>query len=124
MKKASEILRETKEFLMEHGWCTGSYQHDEYDGDAWEGAGEVFQTTYCVMGAYGRVMNQDSHSYESKCPSYQLMLPTHPLRCLWETMGRPETIEGWNDASGRTFGEVCDVFDGAEKLALVREETL
>jgi len=121
MKKASEILRETKEFLMEHGWCTGSYQHDEYDSDAWEG--EVFRTTYCIMGGFGMVMNQDSHAYEGRGGSYDMMTWMHPLRCLWETMGRPETIESWNDTTGRTFDEVCDVFDRAEKLALVREET-
>lgn len=97
--KPSEVIRETKVQLFERGWAQGKFENDR---------GEV-----CVRGAIGLALFGDTSASirQLACdPIEQLIL---------EAVGCEVT--GWNDDKSRTFDEVIDGLDKAEKLAEQRE---
>lgn len=106
--KASEEIRATKELLMRSGWT--KHHLIAFDG-----------TRCLVGGVLGAVQ-----------PENQAVV----LETIWGAIDAPcrhccgaptrremrREIEYWNDQPFRTFDEVCDVLDKAEKLALIAEE--
>jgi hypothetical protein len=102
--KPSEIIRESKNVMFERGWCQGSFER--LDGSV------------CVRGALR-------------------LSATQGARIVWtdgwqvgeaEAAAHVSTAVGggyiptWNDTKGRTFSEVIDALDLAEKLAMIAEE--
>ena len=94
----SEVLRQARNEIMERGWSQGDYIASD---------GSV-----CAMGAIdiqwdhknGAVLDRASTAFR-------------------EATGIDCFIPIWNDTPGRTIHEVLDMFDKAEKLALIAEET-
>lgn len=115
--KHSEMIRETKHKLFERGWAQRA--QEDMDG------------TVCVVGAaklavYGEI----SHVYTETitCGTIvmqQTMVRGHQmprgLRPIIEEAIGGAKIERWNDREGRTFTEVVDALDRAEKIAEQRE---
>jgi hypothetical protein len=92
--KASEVLRTAKEYMMEHGWTQGKRR-------LW--TGEV-----CAHGAIGAV--------------YGSTLAERQAR-HWLTFATPgHHVIQFNDSPIRKFDDIVDLFDRAEKLALIDEE--
>lgn len=98
--KASEVLREARNVLFERGWYQGYYYSFADDSVCLRGAVSV---AHC-----GRVMGA---LYES--PAIRVLERIIPER----------NVAAWNDAPERTFDEVIDILDRAEKQALIAEES-
>ena len=89
-----EIIREARNLLFERGWCQRALQNRD---------GEV-----CALGAVAIATHGDTTSSVTR----------EELAAVWmlsDVCG--EVITVFNNAPGRTFGEVVDVFDKAEKIA-------
>jgi hypothetical protein len=103
--KPSEIIRASKNVMFERGWNQGGYMGPD---------GSV-----CVRGAL-RIA-----AFGEICPDvlvdadYRLLDRAERYIRL-SVPGR--NIAGWNDTPGRTFSEVIDVLDLAEKRAMIAEE--
>lgn len=89
----AEMIREAKCVLFERGWHQG-------DSEAPDGS-------VCVRGALGVVADG--------C-AWNLGMGTTALQYLREAIGRASIIN-WNDDPDRSFGEVIDALDRAEKIA-------
>jgi hypothetical protein len=106
--KSSEIVRETKNVLFSRGWHQGGYEGP--DGSVClRGAVRV-----AVLGDLRSVTDEEIaggsyHSIDRAEDCIRRLLPD------WN-------LAGWNDTPGRTFGEVIDVLDLAEKRAMIAEE--
>lgn len=99
--KPSEQIREVKATLMDRGWVQGTAQNSR---------GEV-----CL----GKAVVLTSQKYGIFGPS----LYERVLEAIFAVDGqRWNYIPPWNDRIGRTFTDVGDVLDRAEKLALIQEE--
>jgi hypothetical protein len=100
--KPSEIIRKGRSRLFQHGWCQHSFQDTE---------GRL-----CAFGALRAATSTVPESFEDS-----LDLPTQRACLYLEKSIGPDKhwfpIVGWNDEPGRTFSEVVDLFDKAEKLA-------
>jgi hypothetical protein len=109
----SEEIRATKALLMEEGWVQGSYARHG-DGNRLVGR--------CILGALGYVQFGRSCHFSYQDQYYG---PNAAFHILVETCGNvtfTRSVASYNDAVGRTFNEICDLLDKAEKLALIREE--
>lgn len=96
--KPSEVIRETKNVLFERGWKRGGFEGD--DG------------TVCVYRALDIATRGPGISWDA----YKAVVSALP---------EPHTgIWVWNDARVRSFDEVIDVLDKAEKIAEAREAEL
>lgn len=93
----AQIIRDARNLLFERGWNQGALEGD--DG------------SLCVSGAVNAAVN-------AAC-----LGPVEPyfrvLRLFESVVSRE--ITGWNDAPERTFNEVIDAMDRAEKIAESRE---
>jgi len=110
---------------METHWIKG-----EYEGDAWnelpDGEQEHLGVGWCIVGAYGMVVAEDAHKFADYA-EYGKLSHLDGLRCIYDATvvnGKAyfASIENWNDSPRRTFGEVDELLQTAEKLALIREE--
>lgn len=100
----SEEIRATKELLMEQGWTQGVYV-DEVNGH------------HCILGALNKVQTGNPYIAHELIEARRAITDTIIMR------KDGKSIALFNDVAGRTFDEVCDLLDRAEKLAQVREET-
>lgn len=113
--KPSEIIREGKLQLFERGWQRGASLIDRHG-------------SLCALGALGKaagLTDDDLRSQLKYVPFYDGVLHT-AATFLAEAMShdRPEgrywvtrSVWSFNDATGRTFDEIIDAFDKAEKFA-------
>lgn len=100
--KPSEIFREAKCVLFEDGWVQGSY------GGGTEGR--------CIRGAISAVADRfEIHERTGAIPAscHEILITALGLD------GIDTCLPGlaFNDAPGRTFDEVIEVLDRAEKVA-------
>lgn len=108
--KASELIREARNVLFERGWHQGYFTPiDDDTGEPLADDGPV-----CIYGAIGCVLGD----VENKGISTAAVDPF--LFAVLDVEDDCEVTE-WNDAQERTFSEVIDALDRAEKLAEQRE---
>lgn len=108
--KQSEVIRETKCQLFERGWQQDA-MHNKANGHV------------CLVGAlHCAIFGQPQVNWDDVEIDALLDLRTGVLVTLGMAM-EDDAIAGWNDAKGRTFTEVIDVLDAAEKFA-ERQEAL
>jgi hypothetical protein len=90
---ASDVIRETRNLLFERGWT----QYGSVDPDG----------SMCVLGALTTVARTaDRSSVEAATAA------------VFEAVGRGCTsVTSWNDESGRTFSEVVEMLERAERVA-------
>lgn len=101
--KDSEIFREARNVLFERGWGTGHWGTVDGDGPVClEGA-----VNCAAMLSLGEML---VHSFAMNSP------------VLREACGGLIPFS-FNDSPERTFDEVIDALERAEKLALIREES-
>lgn len=105
---APEIIRQMKESLYQTGWHQGDFHglHGEQ----------------CVVAAFNAIVVPIMRSER-----IDMILGTelgHALHALDEAcadsekgVGFPERVIGFNDTPGRTFTEMIDMLDQAEKIA-------
>lgn len=105
--KPSEVIREARNILFERGWHQG-------DLEGVDGSVCAAGALYCA--AIGQPIPSAGNMaliHNSNEPFQYLIQALAPL------------VEGgvgsWNDVNGRTFDEVIDAFDRAEKIAEQRE---
>lgn len=94
--KASEVLQRGKERLIENGWASA---------EGWpHGSNCALTSLQCAPGdvGLGDAITVLSDAIRADYPQY-------------------DNIISFNDARGRTFGEVMDAFDSAILLAKERE---
>lgn len=107
-KLASEIIREMKCTLFERGHHRG----------ALEGA----DGSVCILGAHnvaqGRLASDEDYAYNSALASPAVRACA---RAAGVTGGI--TLFLWQDDTKRSFDEVIETLDAAEKLALIAEES-
>jgi hypothetical protein len=129
---ASEEIRATKELLMETRWIKRSYVSYEYEiGE--DNVEDGVANGYCLVGALGMAVHEDPEYWSNRDRGYgegreaiaiiYEALPAKFSYGLGET-GKWGSIEDYNDHDSRTFDDVCDLLDRAEKLALIREEPI
>lgn len=104
--KASEVLREARNILFERGWTRVVREAP---------GGEVCLEAACSIPITGM-------------PDFLLLYAHDPIEvdvvsALRAATGAPVSLWSWNDAEDRTFDDVIDALDRAEKLALIREES-
>lgn len=95
--KTSEIINKTKSILFERGWR-------QSDIEAPDGS-------LCVLGALSVARHGTTVG----------LWDEEDGEVILATIGRTD-VGGWNDEPGRTFSEVIDMLDLAEKKALISEE--
>ena len=103
---------------METSWIKRTYAIFDEDEDRAVG--------FCLVGALGQVQFNDAEYWQQHAGSRD----NGAIKLLFDALPPPawlgqrawESIEEYNDWTGRTFSDVCDVLDKAEKLALIREE--
>jgi hypothetical protein len=96
--KPSEAIREGRNRLLERGWCQDVLE--EADG------------SLCSVGAIrSAVLGDTDRTYDPAA----MWVCKRAVATLSDAAG--VHIPVFNDAPGRTFDEVIDVFDKAEKLA-------
>lgn len=106
--KPSEIIREARNVLFERGWNQGDFLGA--DGS---------------VCAYGALMAGEGLEVKRVLDCDEACMTDAPefLECvLPRPLGRI-AIADWNDHEDRTFDEVIEAFDKAEKLALIAEES-
>ena len=101
----SEVMRRAKEVLSEEGWQQGAYSADWHRGP------------FCV---YGALIEACGAWQRQHVITVHTQVLTDVLYVNWGI----GCIEGWNDVPGRTFDQVIDALDRAEKRALIAEEAL
>lgn len=106
--KPSEVLREARNVLFERGWHQGDFTPLDADDEP------VADGPVCAYGAIGVVLGD-------VCCEGIDTTAVDPFLFAALGVGRDAEIPEWNDEPGRTFGEVIDVFDKAEKLAEAAE---
>jgi hypothetical protein len=99
--KASELLREARNVLFERGWCQ----------NALEDEGRV-----CAVGA---VNVADHGCAQWDFENYGASISA---RAALNAAAGTEIV-AFNNTPERTFDEIVDVFDKAEKIALIAEES-
>lgn len=121
--KASEIIREGKVRFFERGWGKETLLAPD--------TGFV-----CSLGALGlaagieedRLLGQDALPNEEKVGALGEAIAWLVEACgqesLWQYMTLADRVVEFNDAEDRTFDEVVDAFDRAEKLAEQAESAL
>lgn len=102
MNTNSETIREARRLLFEFGWCQHRLINEE---------GKL-----CLEGALGVAANGTT---QGNVP--QSLLQTVGKAAYPE--GNPEVfgVYIWNDAEGRTFAEIVEALDRAEKIAEAEE---
>jgi hypothetical protein len=98
----SEIIRETKNVLFELGWHQGDFEGPD---------GSV-----CVRGALRLAAMNGSFNWKGEYSDDECRAAEHVRGVVGEH------IPTWNDAIGRTFSEIIDGLDLAEKRAMIAEE--
>lgn len=98
---ASEAIREARTLLFERGWCQRSF-------------GTGTGGPYCIHGALHHVVIRERHK-----EWFDMKEDVHAALRL--------ALDGeigitWQDRDGRTFDEVIDALERAEKFALIAEE--
>lgn len=91
---AAEVLREARNVLFERGWHKGGIEGT--DG------------SLCALGAIDRAARGGMGSQSDPFLAAS--------RALQSVVGA-RSIGSWNDADDRTFDEVLEAFDKAEKIA-------
>lgn len=104
--KPSELLREGRNQLFERGHTKGELERD----------GQVCSigALYCAVYGTARPSGQalaDMETHSQFLSAY---------RCL-KRAANCDFVADWNDRPNRTFSEVIDAFDKAEKLAEAAE---
>ncbi len=104
-KCVSQVLHDAREALYEHGWWDGKNARNKNRG------------TVCVMEAVALVSRDFSR--DSVEVSYYIAraLDLHPERSDWCVFSVPQ----WNDERGRTFNQITDTLERAEKFAEIDE---
>lgn len=102
--KPSEVIRETRNVLFERGWHQGSLR----------GPGD----SRCVIGATYAVIGIELPTNNETLNDTRDWMETLPVL---EAATAPFRVSAWNDEEGRTFSEVIDMLDKAEKIAEQRE---
>ena len=100
-KKVSTVLRQAREYLVEHGWTKGDYCN----------RGRV-----CMLGAVRAVIAGDAMQ--------PVLDPADRIRdALAAAIGpcQDGDLASWNDAKPRTKAHVLAVFAAAEKAELAKE---
>src|SRR5690348_1929195 len=100
--KPSEVISEARNILFERGWTQGTYEND---------AGEL-----CTLGALNAV-----YQLKERAPDVHLGAAIMSARvAVQESIGH-KRIPTWNDHRDRTFSDVIDALDKAEKIAEQQE---
>jgi hypothetical protein len=97
--KASEIIREARNVLFERGWTQGELIAE---------SGEL-----CLEGALSLAETGEIR-YLPYCGAVDAVMKA--LDVKWR-----DSLWGFNDTTGRTFDEVIDALDRAEKIAEAEE---
>ncbi len=98
--KTKEILQEALA-LIEKGWCQGAFAKDKYGYSCPEDS--CYAVSYCIIGAISKVSLLKRFINNDGTPIIAYIIK--------------EDILVWNDAPGRTKGEVIAVFKRAIELA-------
>jgi hypothetical protein len=107
--KAAEVIRAAKDSLFRDGWCQWVYE--EADGRIcarkaiWHAAGSEFSERLEAERYVARAAGDEG--YRERLDDGQIYIRgegVHP-------------VEFYNDKPGRTFSEIVDLFDKAEKFA-------
>lgn len=99
--KNSEVIREARSTPFERGWHQGELESE--DG------------SLCIMGAlYGALGSVHNTPVARVLPVYAVL----------ESIVGGAGVGSWNDKYGRTFTEVIDMLDKAEKVAEREEEAV
>lgn len=106
--KPSEVIREARNVLFERGWTRRQLEHDD---------GSVCAMGALRIAAYGAVLGWGPEVESAR--DCLIAADAH----LPDFITDEPSVPAWNDYPGRTFGEVIDAFDKAEKLALIAEES-
>ena len=95
--KTSEVIREARNVLFERGWIQGALER--IDGVCLRGA-----VMTAVRGSYLYLMDTD-------------VCLVNAAEDIIGTQTGGWSIPTWNDMGSRTFDEVIEVLDKAEKIA-------
>jgi len=104
--KSSEVFRTARNVLFERGWYQGDFLDDNNQSVCVAGA--------CML-AYGLAIGQLDDMFIGN-DLQNLLYRLDALLPDWENTAH------WNDEHGRTFSEIIELLELAEKQALIEEE--